>query len=167
MQQLLDAAPSTETACILTGRPFFIFEWNLPFFLALLNIMFINLILSGDNAVLIAMAVRNLPKEQRMKGIAFGTAVAIVLRVVLTYFVALLLEITSSSSSGGALILWIAVKLFMEADDGGGGEKEAANTVAGDEDHPDRGSDHVARQRARRGRGGGGQSVPADLRPRA
>ena len=88
---------------------FFHFELNLPFFLALLNIMFINLILSGDNAVLIAMAVRNLPKEQRMKGIGLGTAVAVVLRVVLTWFVALLLEVHFVKLVGGALILWIAV----------------------------------------------------------
>jgi len=100
-------------------------QWDLPFFLALLNIVFINLILSGDNAVLIAMAVRNLPKGQRMRGIGFGTAVAVVLRVVLTWFVALLLEIPFIKLIGGALILWIAVKLFMEADDGGVGEKEA------------------------------------------
>lgn len=52
-------------------------SWNLPFFLALLNIVFINLILWGDNAVLIAMAVRNLPKEQRMRGIGFGTEAAV------------------------------------------------------------------------------------------
>jgi YjbE family integral membrane protein len=102
------------------------FEWNLTFFLALLNISFINLILSGDNAVLIAMAVRNLPKSQRMKGIAFGTGVAIVMRVILTYFVALLLEVNFIKLVGGALILWIAVKLFMEADDDGGGERQAS-----------------------------------------
>ena len=102
------------------------FDWDLPFFLALLNIVFINLILSGDNAVLIAMAVRNLPKEQRMRGIGFGTAVAVVLRVVLTWFVALLLEISFVKLVGGALILWIAVKLFMEADDGRGSSREAA-----------------------------------------
>jgi YjbE family integral membrane protein len=102
-------------------------EWNLTFFLALLNITFINLILSGDNAVVIAMAVRNLPKAQRMKGIAFGTGAAVVLRVILTYFVALLLEIHFVKLVGGALILWIAVKLFMEADDGGDGERKATN----------------------------------------
>jgi YjbE family integral membrane protein len=104
-------------------------EWNLAFFLSFLNIMFINLILSGDNAVLIAMAVRNLPKSERMKGITFGTAVAIVLRVILTYFVALLLEISFIKLVGGLLILWIAVKLFTEADEGGGEEK-AATTMA-------------------------------------
>jgi YjbE family integral membrane protein len=101
-------------------------EWNLTFFLSFLNIVFINLILSGDNAVLIAMAVRNLPKKQRMKGIAFGSAVAIVLRIVLTYFVALLLEISFIKLAGGTAILWLAVMLFMEADDGGGDAKEAA-----------------------------------------
>lgn len=104
----------------------FQFHWDLPFFLALLNIVFINLILSGDNAVLIAMAVRNLPKEQRMRGIGLGTAVAVVLRVVMTWFVALLLEVPFVKLAGGALILWIAVKLFLEADDGGGTGKEAS-----------------------------------------
>lgn len=100
-------------------------EWNLAFFLSFLNIMFINLILSGDNAVLIAMAVRNLPKSQRMHGIYFGSVVAIVLRVVLTYVVALLLEISFIKLAGGALILWIAVKLFMESGEGGEDRKEA------------------------------------------
>jgi YjbE family integral membrane protein len=100
-------------------------EWNLAFFLSFLNIVFINLILSGDNAVLIAMAVRNLPKKQRMNGIALGSAVAIVLRIILTYFVALLLEISFIKLAGGLAILWLAVKLFMEADDGGDA-KEAA-----------------------------------------
>ncbi len=100
-------------------------EWNLTFGLALLNIMFINLILSGDNAVLIAMAVRNLPKSQRMKGIAFGTGAAIILRVVLTYFVALLLKISFIKLVGGALILWIAIQLLMEGDAGDGFENEA------------------------------------------
>lgn len=105
----------------------FYVEWSLTFYLSFLNIMFINLILSGDNAVLIAMAVRNLPKSQRMKGIAFGTAVAIILRVILTYFVALLLEINFIKLAGGALILWIAAKLFMEAEDDGGVDKEATS----------------------------------------
>ena len=99
-------------------------DWSWNFLLALLNIMFINLILSGDNAVVIAMAVRNLPKSQRMKGIAYGTAAAVVILILFTYFVALLLEINFIKLVGGALILWIAVKLFMEADDGGGEEKE-------------------------------------------
>lgn len=102
-------------------------ELNMAFGLALLNIMFINLILSGDNAVLIAMAVRNLPKEQRRKGITFGTAVAVILRIVLTWFVALLLEIDFIKLIGGVLILWIAAKLFMEAGDNS--HEKAATTL--------------------------------------
>jgi YjbE family integral membrane protein len=100
-------------------------EWNVALGLALLNIMFINLILSGDNAVLIAMAVRSLPKSQRLKGIMFGTGLAIVLRIGLTYFVALLLNLNFVKLVGGALILWIAIKLFMEGEEDEGLKKEA------------------------------------------
>jgi YjbE family integral membrane protein len=91
-------------------------EWSITFLLAMLNIVFINIILSGDNAVLIAMAVRGLPKAQRKKGVLFGTAAAVLLRVVLTFFVALLLGVPFLKLAGGALILWIAVNLFMEQD---------------------------------------------------
>jgi YjbE family integral membrane protein len=91
------------------------FTW--PLFVAMLNIIFINLILSGDNAVLIAMAVRNLKTANRIKGMILGTGAAVVLRVVLTYFVALLLKISFLKLTGGLLIFWIAVKLFTEAGD--------------------------------------------------
>jgi len=92
-------------------------NFNLSFFLALLNIIFINLILSGDNAVLIAMAVRNLPRNQRQKGMILGTGAAVLLRVVLTFFVALLLKISFLKLIGGLLIFWIAIKLFTDADE--------------------------------------------------
>jgi YjbE family integral membrane protein len=95
-------------------------EWNLAFLLSFLNILFIDLILSGDNAVLIAMAVHNLPEKQRMKGIALGTLGAVVLRVLFTCCVALLLDVRFIKLVGGALILWIAFKLFTDA--GGGDE---------------------------------------------
>ncbi|MDD5167998.1 MAG: TerC family protein [Syntrophales bacterium] len=98
-------------------------EYTWTFGLALLNIMFINLILSGDNAVLIAMAVRNLPVNQRRTGIIFGTGAAVVLRIILTYFVALLLEVSFIKLIGGLLILWIAVKLLVEGDENEGLEK--------------------------------------------
>ena len=98
-------------------------EWSLGFLLAALNIIFINLILSGDNAVLIAMAVRNLPKSQRMTGIIFGTGAAIVLRIILTFCVGLLFQISFLKLAGGCVILWLAAKLFVEA---GGGDSDAA-----------------------------------------
>ncbi len=91
-------------------------EWNAAFFLAMLNIVFIDLILSGDNAVLIAMAVRGLPREQRKKGILFGTSAAVALRVTLTFMVAFLIALPLIKLVGGVLILWIATKLFMESE---------------------------------------------------
>jgi YjbE family integral membrane protein len=88
--------------------------FDLAFLSALFSIVIIDLILAGDNAVVIAMAVRSLPPEQRKKGIIFGSAAAVVLRVILTFFVAQLLQLNYVKLAGGALILWIAVKLFME-----------------------------------------------------
>jgi YjbE family integral membrane protein len=87
-------------------------DW--AFFLGVLNIIIIDLILAGDNAVVIAMAVRSLPRNQRRWGIIIGAGVAVVLRVVLTFFVAQLLEISFIKLAGGVLIAWIAVKLFIE-----------------------------------------------------
>jgi len=88
--------------------------WTPEFFAALLSIFVINLILSGDNAVIIALAVRQLAPKQRMWGIILGSLVAVVLRVILCFFAAKLLEIAFLKLVGGALILWIAVKLFTE-----------------------------------------------------
>ena len=88
------------------------FDWK--FVSSLFSIVIIDLILAGDNAVVIAMAVRSLPKEQRRKGILFGAGAAVLLRVVLTFFVAQLLQVNFLKLAGGALILWIAVKLFVE-----------------------------------------------------
>ena len=103
-------------------------EWTLPFLLKALNIVIINIILSGDNAVLIAMAVRGLSQEQRRKGIIFGTAAAVVLRIVLTFCVALLLDVPYLKLVGGGLILWIAIQLFMGSEDGEA--KEQTTTLA-------------------------------------
>jgi len=86
--------------------------WDAAFFSALMSIIVINLILSGDNAVVIALAVKNLPKRQRLWGIILGSGLAVLLRVVLTFFAAKLLLIALLKFFGGALILWIAVKLF-------------------------------------------------------
>ena len=88
------------------------FDWQ--FLSALFSIVIIDLILAGDNAVVIAMAVRSLPHEQRKKGIIFGAGAAVLLRVIATFFVSQLLTISFIKLTGGILILWIAVKLFME-----------------------------------------------------
>jgi YjbE family integral membrane protein len=89
-------------------------SFTADFCIGFISIIFINIILSGDNAVVIAMAVRSLSKKQRMQGIVLGTAIAVVLRIILTFFAAKLLEISFLKFSGGVLITWIAVKLFIE-----------------------------------------------------
>ncbi len=88
---------------------------NWDFFTAFLSIIFIDLILAGDNAVVIAIAVRSLPRKQRQKGILLGAGAAVVLRVILTYFAAQLLQMSYVKFFGGLFILWIAVKLFVDS----------------------------------------------------
>lgn len=88
------------------------FTWE--FFGSLLTIILIDMVLSGDNAVVIAMAVRSLPKKSRRQGIALGAGAAVLLRVVLTFFAAQLLRVSYVKLVGGAFILWIAVKLLAE-----------------------------------------------------
>lgn len=97
------------------------------FFAGFLSILVIDLILAGDNAVVIAMAVRSLPKEQRKKGILFGAGAAVLLRVGITFFIARLLNVGYVKLLGGMLILWIAVKLFTEAAPREGDERSASS----------------------------------------
>ena len=90
----------------------------------LLNIIIINLILSGDNAVLIAMAVRSLPPHLRGKGFMIGAAAAVALRIVLTFIVSEVLGIPWVKLAGGIALLWIAVKLFVQGFPGGEEKEE-------------------------------------------
>ena len=77
------------------------------------QIIMIDILLGGDNAVVIAMACRNLPHEQRAKGIFWGTAGAIGLRVVLITFAVMLLDLPFLKVVGALLLLWIGVKLLI------------------------------------------------------
>lgn len=101
------------------------FTWGL--FSDFLSIVFINLVLSGDNAVVIAMAVRCLPQAQRRKGITLGAGAAVVLRIVLTFFVTILLQVNYVKLLGGILIVWIAFKLLTDSNPDGSCGKEAVN----------------------------------------
>lgn len=101
----------------------FTLDWQ--FFSGLFSIIIIDLILAGDNAVVIAMAVRSLPHNQRRQGIIVGAGAAVLLRVVLTFFVAQLLLVHYLKIIGGILILWIAVKLFIEGVPEEDSEKQA------------------------------------------
>jgi YjbE family integral membrane protein len=83
------------------------------FWLALGEIIWINLLLSGDNAVVIALAARNLPPDQRTKAIVGGSAGAIVLRVALTVFALRLLDYPYLKLIGAVLLLWIGAQLLL------------------------------------------------------
>ncbi len=88
------------------------------FWLAAVQIIFINILLSGDNAVVIALACRNLSPRQRRRGIFWGVVGAVGLRIVLTFFAMSLLSNPYLKLIGGALLLWIGIKLIAEGDDG-------------------------------------------------
>jgi YjbE family integral membrane protein len=83
-------------------------------FLAIAEIIWINVLLSGDNAVVIALACRSLPDRQRRIGISLGAAAAVGLRIIFAYLVAQLLEIPFLQVTGGVLLLWIAIKLLND-----------------------------------------------------
>ena len=87
------------------------------FWLALLQIILINIVLSGDNAVVIALASRSLPPAQQKKAILFGSVGAILLRIVLTFFAVYLLSLPYLKIAGACLLLWIGVSLLKEEDD--------------------------------------------------
>ncbi len=89
------------------------------FWIALLQIIMINIVLSGDNAVVIALASRSLPPSQQKKAIIFGSVGAIVMRLGLTFFAVMLLNQPYLKLVGAALLLWIGVGLLKGGDDEG------------------------------------------------
>src|SRR5476649_2942298 len=86
------------------------------FWVALIKIMWINILLSGDNAVVIAMACRGLPPRQRMCGMVLGAGVAVVLRIVFTGVVASLMLLPFLKIVGGLALFYIAAKLLVPED---------------------------------------------------
>jgi YjbE family integral membrane protein len=94
------------------------------FFLDVLSIVLIDVLLGGDNAVVIAMAVKSLPTRQRRLGITIGTGAAVVLRIILTFFAARLLQVRFIELAGGLVVLWIAYKLLTEAAEPEGSQRQ-------------------------------------------
>jgi YjbE family integral membrane protein len=84
----------------------------LDLFLTGLTIFGVNIILSGDNGVLIAMVAASLPKEQKVRAIAIGAGLAVVFQVAATFFAIQLLHVRFLQLIGGVLILWISINLF-------------------------------------------------------
>jgi YjbE family integral membrane protein len=100
------------------------------FWIGLMKIIWINIILSGDNAVVIALAARSLPPEQQKKAVFFGSAAAVVLRILLTVVAVKLLEMSFLQVIGGGLLLWIGVQLLSEQEDDEGETKEYGSLMA-------------------------------------
>lgn len=99
------------------------------FWTALLKIIGVNVVLSGDNAVVIALAARSLPQRQQKQAVFWGAGAAIALRIVLTVFAVALLALPYLKLVGSALLLWIGVRLLVPEEDGPGvtpGESLAA-----------------------------------------
>jgi YjbE family integral membrane protein len=88
------------------------------FWIGLGKIIWVNLLLSGDNAVVIALASRSLPPTQQKKAIFWGSAAAVIMRVILTIFAVALLTLPWLKIVGGVLLLWIGVKLLVPEEGG-------------------------------------------------
>ena len=95
------------------------------FWISVVQIIWINVLLSGDNAILIALACRTLPPKQRLVGMVLGTAVAVLLRLIFAGVVSTLMLLPYVKIVGGLALLWIAVKLLTPAH--GSGEETAAS----------------------------------------
>jgi YjbE family integral membrane protein len=103
---------------------------NADFLIGLLKIIWINIILSGDNAVVIALAARSLPPQQQRQAVLFGSGAAVVLRVILTVVAAQLLALSFLQIVGGCLLLWIGVQLLGDEGDHEEGAKEHGSMAA-------------------------------------
>ena len=95
------------------------------------QIIMIDILLGGDNAVVIALACRNLPHEQRNKGVFWGTFGAIALRVVLITFAVMLLDLPFLKLVGAALLLWIGIKLLVPEDEHGAEKIQGSSKLLG------------------------------------
>ncbi len=108
-------------------------------FSALFQVIMIDLVLAGDNAIVIGLAAAGLPADQRGKVIAVGIAAATVLRIVLAMLTTQLLAIVGLLLAGGVLLLWVSWKMWRELHHSSHAEDDAANALEGDTnaDHPD------------------------------
>jgi YjbE family integral membrane protein len=100
---------------------------NMEFWMALMQIMIVNIVLSGDNAVVIAMAARGLPTHQQKAAILWGSGGAVVLRVILTVVAVALLKVPFLQFVGGLLLVWIAYQLLVEDDEPVGEDPNGKN----------------------------------------
>src|SRR6478736_2771438 len=96
------------------------------FWIGLLKIIGVNIILSGDNAVVIALAARSLPQRQQKQAVFWGAGAAVALRIVLTIVAVEMLKLSYLKLIGGVLLFWIAIKLLVP-EDGDGDDVHASD----------------------------------------
>ena len=106
------------------------FVQSADFWIGLVKIVWINIILSGDNAVVIALAARSLPPHQQKQAVFWGSGAAVVLRIVLTVVAAKLLELSFLQIIGGCLLLWIGYQLLGSDEDDAGEAKTYGSLMA-------------------------------------
>jgi YjbE family integral membrane protein len=99
------------------------------FWVAVGQIIWINILLSGDNAVVIALACRSLPPKQRFWGILLGAGAAVLLRIVFTIVIAQIMAVPFLKLVGGLLLLWIAIKLIVPSEEHGEDSVKAGDTL--------------------------------------
>ena len=99
------------------------------FWVAVGQIIWINILLSGDNAVVIALACRSLPPKQRFWGILLGAGAAVLLRIFFTIIIAQIMGLAFLKLVGGLLLLWIAVKLIVPSEEHGEGNVKSGDTL--------------------------------------
>jgi YjbE family integral membrane protein len=108
----------------------FLADFSQPaFWLAALQIIWINILLSGDNAVVIALACRSLPDKQRLWGLILGAGVAVLLRVFFTLIIAQVMALPYLKLVGGLALLWIAIKLIVPEEEHGEGKVAAGENL--------------------------------------
>ena len=106
------------------------FLQSADFWIGLVKIVWINIILSGDNAVVIALAARSLPPHQQKKAVFWGSGAAVVLRILLTVVAAKLLELSFLQIVGGCLLLWIGFQLLSDDEEDEGESKTYGSLMA-------------------------------------
>ena len=136
------------------------------FWLAVGKIIWINVLLSGDNALVIALACRGLQPRQRLWGMMLGAGAAVVLRIIFTGIVATLMELPYLKLVGGLALIVIAAKLLVPEDEDEDGVESASHLWAGGADRRRRRHRHEPRQRDRGRRRRQRQRAAADPRPR-
>src|SRR4030095_12419359 len=100
------------------------------FWVALMQIIGINIVLSGDNAVVIALAARSLPPQQQKQAVLWGSGAAVVLRIILTVVAVELLQLPDLKILGAVLLVWIGIQLLVPEEEQGSGHQVQTASMA-------------------------------------